>query len=207
MNCKRAIIASGAGLVLCLVPWLDRFFCGGDEPARADVVVVLAGGRYTVQRVVEGLRLVDDGYATNLIVSGVEFDPRNVDFAPEAMRLLEHRPVVIDNQSRVTRGTSLFVSQLARVHDWKRMLVVTSEFHWRRTHALFRYDKPPELAVHVCTVRDVDFSRWWSTPRAARLVKNELWFLLTFYLFQTPYGVIVVVVTVGAIVARRCLIP
>lgn len=207
MNQRRTLWMLAGVLSLLLLPRLDRFVCGGDVPVPADAVVVLAGGRYTTQRVVEGLRLVDRGYATNLIVSGVEFDRRNADFAPEAMRLLEHRPVTIDSRSTITRDTSLFVSQLARVHHWKRVIVVTSEFHWRRTRALFRYDQPTGLDLHVCTVRDVDFARWWANPKAARIVKNELWFLLTFYLFHTPYGIVTFATGTVIILALRRLIP
>jgi len=169
---------------------LDRFFCGGDVPAKSDAVIVLAGGRYTVGRVAEGLRLVGAGFSTNLIVSGVEFDPNNANYVPAAASQLAGQSVLVDGKSRITRGSSLLARQLAVERQWPRIIVVTSEFHWLRTRALFEYDLPPGVEIRVCTVPDIDFRRWWANPYNSRILRSELLFFTTFYLFHTPYGAI-----------------
>lgn len=177
---------------LCTWPFTDRFLCGTDQSAPADAIVVLAGGPYTTGRLVEGLRLADAGFATNVIVSGVEYDPQHESFVPSAWALLAQRGLtnfVVDAQSHITRHSAFAVRDLARRHNWRRVLVVTSAFHWRRTRALFGYECPRTLNVRVCTVADMDFAQWWTKAHPTRTLRNELWFLTTFLVFHTPLGV------------------
>jgi uncharacterized SAM-binding protein YcdF (DUF218 family) len=202
MRTVRPAVWIVAGLIVAILaalPFADRFLCGSDSAERADAIVVLAGGSFTTGRLAEGLRLVEAGYATNLIVSGVEFDPHNRSFDRGAWELLQRSPAVnvtVDARSPITHDTARLVAALARQQRWRRVLVVTSAFHWRRTRVLFAYECPAALELRVCTVPDVDFGNWWARRPAARLVRNEYWFLATFLLFHTPYGL----VAAGAVV-------
>lgn len=199
----------------CGVAVLPFFLCGCDSPTHVDAIVVLGGGPYTKARLQEGLRLVQEGYATNLVVSGLEYDPQNPNFSSDTWSLLQDNAqtlhVVVDGHSRITRDTGLFVRQLAPRAGWKNVIAVTSEWHWRRTRSLFLHDCDGVVGVRICTVRDVDVFHWWNDPRAVRLLRREFWFYLTFTLFRTSTGIYVlaalVLVTTVVIVIRRRLIP
>ncbi len=207
MKWRRKLLIA-ATTVTCAVGFysqLNQFLCGGDAPEKSDAVIVLAGGRYTLGRLTEGLRLFHEGYATNLIVSGVEFNPQDANYIPATEPLLARLPVEVDGESKITRGSSLLVSRLATERRWQRVIVVTSAFHWRRTRALFHYDCPGGLDVRVCTVKDVDFRGWRQDHYNARLLRSELLYFCTFYLFHTPYGAIVIGLLVAIAVAlRKC---
>jgi hypothetical protein len=85
------------------------------------------------------------------------------------------------------------------------VIVVTSQFHWRRTRAIFQYDCSADLGVRICTVNDVDFRGWLLDGYKLRLVRNELYYLSTFYLFQTPYGGIVIGLLIASVFGWRAV--
>jgi uncharacterized SAM-binding protein YcdF (DUF218 family) len=201
-------------LLLGLVLRLPDFFKGGDRPERADVIVALAGGERTLYRLEEALRLVRAGYATNLVVSGVEYDPQSKFFDKPTWALLQQNlgttRVFVDSQSDYTQKTAAFVKRLAERESWKSVLVVTSEFHWRRTRMLFRYECAPALSVGVVTIKDQPFDRWWRNSYRAWLVFGECRALASFLLVQSYYGVAALaalVLLVTAIALARRLIP
>jgi len=61
-------------------------------------------------------------------------------------------------------------------NGWKRILIVTSNYHSRR--ALFIFDRvlPPDLSLHVSAARDSEFnpSDWWETRTGQKLFLDEL---------------------------------
>jgi hypothetical protein len=201
-------------LCFLIVSKLPEFFKGGDAPQRADVIVVLAGGERSLYRLEEALRLVREGYATNLVVSGVEFDPRHQFFDEPTWELLQQNLITarlfVDPESDYTQKTAAFVRSLAQREGWRSALVVTSEFHWRRTRMLFRYECGRELSVRICTIRDQKFDHWWRNSYRAWIVFRECRALASFFLVQSYYGiaalvVLALIVSAGVLVKR--LIP
>jgi uncharacterized SAM-binding protein YcdF (DUF218 family) len=193
---------------------LPALLRGSDAPERADAVVVLAGGERSRYRLLEGLRLVDAGYATNLVVSGVEFDPGHRFFDAPTWAVLQAQfgkmPIVVDPRSEMTQQSARFVRDVARERGWRRVLVVTSAFHWRRTRAVFRYECEPAARVRVCTINDQRYELWWYNPARRGLVFNEYYGLAHFLFAGSPYGWVAlgtgVLVAAGFWLARR-LIP
>ncbi len=193
-------VACLATLCFLSVLRLPEFFKGGDLPERADVIVVLAGGERSLTRLEEGLRLVRTGYATNLVVSGVEFNPRSEFFDEPTWELLQRNlttaHLFVDPQSDFTQKTARFVRGLAQREGWRSALVVTSEYHWRRTRMLFRYECEPALLVRIVTIKDQSFDRWWRNSYRAWLVFSECRALASFLLAQSYYGVAALAVLV-----------
>lgn len=125
----------GAWLVMCAVlfvwPRTDQ------PPARADAVVVLNGARNL--RLDPGIRLVRQGIAPVLVISGPDHDRRWL----KARRLCRLgqvgsvRVVCFEPVPFSTRGEARGVARIAREHGWSRIVVVTSTFHVTRTRMLF----------------------------------------------------------------------
>jgi uncharacterized SAM-binding protein YcdF (DUF218 family) len=130
-----------------------------DVPA-ADAVVVLGGmteGRpahalpdrvefeSSVDRVLEGARLVRAGKAPRLVLSGGSSDPfgRTPPESPQlaawlsAMGLVEPERIVIEAGSRSTHENAQRTAALARDGGWRRVILVTSALHMRRAAAAF----------------------------------------------------------------------
>jgi uncharacterized SAM-binding protein YcdF (DUF218 family) len=149
-----ALIA--AWLVLCLVlfvwsPWLDG------APAHADAVVVLSGEQ---SRLPPALALVRRGVAPVLAISSVRETPRWAAARRlcEAHRYESARVVCFEAVPYSTRGEARTVARLAREHDWREVVVVTSRFHVTRAHMLFRRCYHGGLAFVGAR------SQWWKLP-------------------------------------------
>jgi len=133
----RIVLAAAAvWIVLCLVfftwsPWESG------APTKADVVVVLSGGR---ERLPPALALIRRGVAKTLAISSVSRTPR----WPLGHRLCAARryagaTVLCFNANPYsTRGEAEAVARLARARGWTRVVVVTSRFHITRAHLVFR---------------------------------------------------------------------
>lgn len=91
----------------------------GDAPTRAGAIVVLSGS--ASDRYPKGLALFRRGLAPTLVLSD------GLAYARRACR----RPDVIcprpDPYS--TRGEARMIARLARAHDWRTVIVVTSRYH------------------------------------------------------------------------------
>jgi uncharacterized SAM-binding protein YcdF (DUF218 family) len=103
-----------------------------DRPARADAVVVLAGSKY---RLPVGIRLVREGYAPLLVVSRGHTGAleRRVCSGRTGLRVL-----CLDARPSSTRGEARAIGRLARSRGWRRIDVVTSQFHVFRARMLIR---------------------------------------------------------------------
>jgi uncharacterized SAM-binding protein YcdF (DUF218 family) len=140
----------------CLVfftwsPWATH------APRRADVVVVLSGGR---ERLPPALALIRRGVAKTLAISSVSrTKPWPLGhYICSKRRYAGARVLCFDAVPYSTRGEAETVEQLALEHHWTRIVVVTSRFHVTRAHLLFRRCYRGRLwFVGVA-------STWWRLP-------------------------------------------
>ncbi len=153
----RIVLALAAvWVVLCFVfftwsPWQTG------APAKADVVVVLSGGR---ERLPPALALIRRGVAKTLAISSVS---RTKPW-PLGHRLCRARRyagatvLCFDAIPFSTRGEAETVARIARARGWTRVVVVTSRFHITRAHLVFRRCYHDRLWF-------VGVSRtWWKLP-------------------------------------------
>lgn len=116
-----------------------------DDPASADAVVVLAGGRKP--RLSKGLTLMRRGVAPVLVISDAPAPGW-----PQANRLCRRggsgfRVVCFKPDPYSTRGEAENVSELAARRNWRSIVVVTSTFHVTRSRMLFERCFDGDLAV------------------------------------------------------------
>jgi uncharacterized SAM-binding protein YcdF (DUF218 family) len=148
----------GAWLVLCAVlfvwPRADA------PPAKADAVVVLAGGLNS--RLDPAIALMRRQIAPVLAISSAFHDTS----WKKAQRLCRgdlgptrYDVLCFNAKPNSTQGEARTVARLAREQGWKRIVVVTSTFHVTRARMLFRRCWDGKLWV-VGTG-----STWWRLPR------------------------------------------
>ncbi|MEZ5408859.1 MAG: YdcF family protein [Acidimicrobiales bacterium] len=135
-----------------------------DRPlAPADAVVVLAGGRS--ERLDHGLRLAASGAAPVLVISnGDEPDwpearaiCRGGPGLPTGVEVLCPRP---DPQR--TAGEATMVARLAAERGWRRVVVVTSDFHALRSRLWFERCAAGAFEVEVVGVDSrYDLAQVW----------------------------------------------
>jgi len=75
-----------------------------------------------------------------------------------------------------TREEAEALSALIESRGWKRILVVTSDYHARRARFIFERVLPSNVAVRVSGAHDSEFdpSRWWETRKGQKIFMNEL---------------------------------
>jgi uncharacterized SAM-binding protein YcdF (DUF218 family) len=70
-----------------------------------------------------------------------------------------------------TREEAEALRELVVTRGWRRVLVVTSNYHTRRARYIFRKVFPPQVAVLMISARDSDYDpdHWWETRQGRKL--------------------------------------
>jgi uncharacterized SAM-binding protein YcdF (DUF218 family) len=181
-----------AGLLMGGLHHFPLIFMGSDDADSSDMIVVLAGGAWTKARVERGMDLLRAGVAQQILASGVEFDPGHSDFNADAWRYLHAHlsggELIVDPVSRTTKETAIRCFELASPKKWRRLTIVTSDFHWRRTRLIFRSEMKGTCSIRVVTVPSYSRSVWWQEDRVRKLILNECQYILGYALFSTLWG-------------------
>ena len=141
--------------------------------ARTDGIVALTGGS---QRIGDAIDLLAQGYATRLLISGVNERTSRDEIArlnPGQRRLFDCC-VDLDYRARNTIGNAIETRRWAERHRFHSLIIVTSAYHMPRTlveldHALPDIRKVPYAVVTPA----VDPDSWWYNPATARVLLSE----------------------------------
>jgi len=193
----------GALLVLfaaiAILRWGGHLLAVSDPlPPRAQAAVVLAGSMNGERvRREEAVRLLRQGRADYVVLSVPqvtylgEWVPdmmkrhiARIYEPPEVARVLLC-PIEADSTQEEARGLRKCLEE----HNWRRVIVVTSNYHTRRArhiwHEVFQ-DADPPFAISVFGVSDGDFQPqgWWRKRRYAKTFVEETSKLVWTYLFE-----------------------
>lgn len=160
-----------------LLSALGNYLVVTQPPFKADLVVVLAGDEYG-NRVLEAARLVRQGYAPQVLVSGPAccYGNRESDLAI-AFAVKRGLPaewfISFPLRGGSTRAEALeIVPELERRHV-RRFLLVTSNYHTRRAASVYARLVGRER-FRVVAAKDWAFSdRWWRTRDGQKQVFFE----------------------------------
>ncbi|ESR23906.1 YdcF family protein [Lutibaculum baratangense] len=142
-------------------------------PERADAIVALTGG---AARISDALRLLDEGRATRLLISGVNPDTTQ----DELKRVEPHRDqlfgccVDLGYSALNTAGNAEETRNWTRDRGYRSLIVVTSAYHLPRSLTEIRRELPDVWLIPYPVVTDhLQLSRWWRDPKATRLLVSE----------------------------------
>jgi len=176
-------------VLLCFLIYLVRvpllrvagnFWITPQPPAASDVIVILSDDDFTADRASRAAELYHAGWAPKIVASGRRLRPY-ASIAELMQKDLEARGVpdkaiipfphdAVDTLIELTdiRG---FVQQ----HGWKRVMIVTSNFHTRRTRYLSRHIFPANIKVLVESAPDVNYDpdSWWRTRGGLKIFFHE----------------------------------
>jgi uncharacterized SAM-binding protein YcdF (DUF218 family) len=153
-----------------------------DEPAaHADAIVVLGDDNFYADRATHAAELFRQGVAPEVVASGRRLRP-NAGLSELMEHDLVERGVPKDKIMRLsqdadsTREEAGAVEKLVVEHHWKSLVVVTSNYHTRRTRYIFQKVFPSGVVVSVASARDGDFDpeRWWEKRKSIKLFTREL---------------------------------
>lgn len=191
-----AVVALIVGSLLFL-PFAGRFLCQEDPLEPADLILVLAGAR--IERWLEAVDLYREGWAPAIVVSpghvderedelrarGIPF-PREGDLVRDAIvasgvpeAVVTVLPYGVDN----TAHEAVALVQRTSSTAIRRIIVVTSPYHTRRTGLAFRRafsDTGVRVLVRGSRHSESDPPRWWRRRPDVRFVLAELPKLLAY---------------------------
>lgn len=140
----------------------------------ADGIVVLTGGS---DRIKAGVMLLGEGRGGRLLITGV--NPAVGD--DEIFRLIATDVAApspccidIDRKAEDTIGNATETRAWVAEHDYRSLIVVTSDYHMARALAEFAMAMPDvDLTAYPVPNTRADVRAWWRDPAAFRLVSLE----------------------------------
>lgn len=153
-----------------------------DEPvAASDAVIVLGDDNYAGDRAFHAADLYRAGAAPVVVASG-RFLRQNVSVADmmehdlESFGVPAKAIVKLTHRADNTREEALEADRLIRARGWKRIIVVTSNYHTRRARFIFEKVLPKNVTLRVSAARDSEFdpAHWWETRQGRKVFMTEL---------------------------------
>jgi uncharacterized SAM-binding protein YcdF (DUF218 family) len=171
-----------------------------DEPlVKSDAIAVLAGTR--AERWLEAVDLYREGWAPRIVLSQGQVEPAEalvrgggVTFATDAeraraamiqMRVPERDIVILPEILDNTAQEATAFHRLAEAEHWRRLIVVTSKYHTRRTSFTFARELEGSgitAIVHGSRYDPFNPDRWWTRRPDFRSATSELQKLLAYRL-------------------------
>lgn len=181
----RALLLTLVGLIViaavfhtAILSALGAYLIKADAPQKADVAVVLAGDSWG-HRILTGAQLVRDGYVPKVIVSGPDGAYGNhecelaIAFAVKR-GYPESYFIHSEHSARSTQAEAEALLPEIRRQGYKRIIVVTSNYHTRRAGNIFRA-LAPDLTILMVPASDENFTPggWWHNREAEKIFLNE----------------------------------
>ena len=145
-----------------------------DEPPVADGIVALTGS--SVIRLEEATKLLEEGKAKRLLVSGVNRQASRADIldVTKAGKGAYDCCVDLGFMAADTLGNAQETAEWAKAKGYDSLIVVTSDYHMPRALTEIRA-AAPELALTPYAVEtpSLDNSRWWRAAVTARRMTLE----------------------------------
>jgi len=158
-----------------------NFWIIDDSPAYADAIVILGDDNYNGDRAARAASLFKAGWAPRVVASGrylrpyasiAELEQHDLegDGVPkDAIVRFEHR-------ARDTHEEAIALRQLISSKGWKRIIVVTSTYHTRRSRYICSRLFPPGTLLRVVPASDGEYdpNNWWTTRAGFEIFGHEL---------------------------------
>lgn len=157
-----------------------QVFIVEDELQPADAIVVLGDDNYTADRAARAAELFHARWAPVVVASGRYLRPY-ASIADLTARDLTDRNVPakaivpLRHRAASTRQEAATVRELARERRWRRLTIVTSNYHTRRSRYIFRDVLPADVEVRVTPAADADFDpqSWWQSREGCKTFVRE----------------------------------
>jgi len=166
-------------VVLAFVIYLARYpilrFAGNfwvvdESPQTSDAIIVLSDDDYDAVRASRAADLYRASWAPRIVASGRILRPYT-----SIAELMQHdltdrgvpatAVVRFPNRARNTLEEASAVSEFLSTHGWKKIVVVTSNYHTRRARFIYEHALAPGAELRVIASSDpvYDPNGWWRT--------------------------------------------
>lgn len=164
-----------------LMRWAGEFWVLNDPSAPSDAIIVLGDDNYAGDRAFHAAELYRSGVAPVVVASG-RMLRANVSVADlighdlESFGIPASSVVKFSQRASNTKQEAEALSGLITRSGWKRIMIVTSNYHARRAGFIFDRVLPPGISLRVSAARDTEFNPedWWETRTGQKLFLDEL---------------------------------
>lgn len=161
---------------------LGKFLVQSDKLEKADAIAVFSGDNGP--RTERAVELLKEGYADYLILSGgkVYDDVTMAELMKNhAIKLgVDEDKILIDDEASTTNENAAFTAEIIEEHNFKSAIVVTSDYHTRRSKLAM--EKALEnilidgekVFVSVTPSKEEKFTtKWWTSGNSVLMVISE----------------------------------
>lgn len=161
---------------------LGKFLVQSDKLEKADVIAVFSGDNGP--RTERAVELLKEGYADYLILSGgkVYDDVTMAELMKNhAIKLgVDEDKILIDDKASTTNENADFTAEIIEEHNFKSVIVVTSDYHTRRSKLAMEKALENTLidgekvSVSVTPSKEEKFTtKWWTSGNSVLMVISE----------------------------------
>jgi hypothetical protein len=157
------------------------FWVVDESPENSDVIVMLGDDNYNGDRAARAAELFKSGLAPHVVASGRYLRPYASIAELEQHDLTDHGVpagaiVKLTHHAANTREEAVAISQLLAARGWRRVILVTSDYHTRRSRYICERIFPAGTILRVVAARDSDYDseQWWQTRGGIKIFVHEL---------------------------------
>jgi uncharacterized SAM-binding protein YcdF (DUF218 family) len=158
-----------------------RFWIVDEAPQPSDAIVILGDDNYSADRAARAAELYRARWAPRIVASGRFLRPY-ASIADLMQRDLVGRGVPADavirftHHANDTREELGGMSHLISERGWRRIIVVTSNYHTRRARYILERTFPPGVELRVVAAPDSEYdpASWWTSRLGIKLFFHEV---------------------------------
>lgn len=178
---RRISLVLGTIIVLAVagIVGIGFFLSPQDKLSASDAIVVVSGGE-TNQRVAEGVKLYQDGWAPLMIMSGASRDAKDSNAAAMKRMAINSKvpanKIITEEKSMNTVENAEYVREIVTSNKFNKIILVTSPYHQRRAALVFA-QALKGLPVSIINHSSLDSAwrknGWWLDEWARTLTWSE----------------------------------
>lgn len=153
-----------------LLRFVGDFWIVDQTPQVSDVIVILSDDNYDADRATRAAQLFKSGMAPHILASGRLLRPyagiaELMEHDLKAQGVPANAIVRVTHRATNTREEAIADAQTIAAHGWKKVLLVTSNYHTRRSNYIFERTLPPGTELRVISAPDSEYdpNGWWIT--------------------------------------------
>jgi uncharacterized SAM-binding protein YcdF (DUF218 family) len=164
-----------------ILRFAGNFWVVDESPQASDTIVVLSDDDYEAVRASRAADVYRASWAPRIVASGRTLRPY-ASIAELMQRDLTDRGVPatavvrFPNRARNTLDEAGAVSEFLVTHGWKKIIVVTSNYHTRRARFIYERALAPGAELRIVAAPDpaYDPNSWWRTREGLKTFFYEL---------------------------------
>lgn len=166
------------GIIFVFVAWLIGFCFFAyhinhykiDTSTHTQAIVVLTGGR---NRIGEAVKLLNNGLADKLFISGVEKNTSLQDISDLQNIPLPQKPILMDKKSTNTIENAIETQAWLKKNRISSIRLVTSNYHLPRSMQEFQFQNADLVIVPHPVFSENVAKKWWLKNRSFCLIASE----------------------------------